>query len=110
MSDVMDILANASFWVAVLRTATPLLLGTLGVLLFERAGGFHGQRQTHPAAEVIGGVRLQLIGRQRGDQSPDRFMVLARSFVFQHRRNEDALAGGSQSLAIGFEGAASAMP
>lgn len=38
MSDVMDILANASFWVAVLRTATPLLLGTLGVLLCERAG------------------------------------------------------------------------
>ena len=38
MSDVMDILANASFWVAVLRLATPLLLGTLGVLLCERAG------------------------------------------------------------------------
>ncbi len=38
MSDVMDILAKASFWVAVLRTATPLLLGTLGVLLCERAG------------------------------------------------------------------------
>ncbi len=38
MSDVMDILANASFWAAVLRTATPLLLGTLGVLLCERAG------------------------------------------------------------------------
>ncbi|GAB2714156.1 ABC transporter permease [Comamonas sediminis] len=38
MSDMMDILANASFWVAVLRTATPLLLGTLGVLLCERAG------------------------------------------------------------------------
>ena len=38
MSDVMYILANASFWVAVLRTATPLLLGTLGVLLCERAG------------------------------------------------------------------------
>ncbi|MGF6212808.1 ABC transporter permease [Comamonas sp. 4034] len=38
MSDLMDILANGAFWVAVLRTATPLLLGTLGVLLCERAG------------------------------------------------------------------------
>lgn len=34
----MDILSNGAFWVAVLRTATPLLLGTLGVLLCERAG------------------------------------------------------------------------
>ncbi|MEO6565758.1 MAG: ABC transporter permease [Casimicrobiaceae bacterium] len=31
-------LANADFWVAVLRIATPLILGTLGVLLCERAG------------------------------------------------------------------------
>ena len=38
MTELMDILANGSFWVAVLRTATPLLLGTLGVLLCERAG------------------------------------------------------------------------
>ena len=28
MTELMDILANGSFWVAVLRTATPLLLGT----------------------------------------------------------------------------------
>ena len=35
MTELMDILANGSFWVAVLRTATPLLLGTLGVLLNE---------------------------------------------------------------------------
>ena len=33
-----DILGNASFWVAVLRIATPLIFGTLGVLLCERAG------------------------------------------------------------------------
>ncbi len=38
MTEIADIVANASFWVAVLRIATPLLLGTLGVLLCERAG------------------------------------------------------------------------
>lgn len=38
MTEFWDILSNANFWVAVLRTATPLLLGTLGVLLCERAG------------------------------------------------------------------------
>ncbi|MBP8287101.1 MAG: ABC transporter permease [Rhodoferax sp.] len=31
-------LINPAFWVAVLRIATPLILGTLGVLLCERAG------------------------------------------------------------------------
>ena len=38
MTDVLDILANPAYWVAVLRIATPLVLGTLGVLLCERAG------------------------------------------------------------------------
>ena len=38
MTDIFDILSNVSFWVAVLRIATPLILGTLGVLLCERAG------------------------------------------------------------------------
>ena len=38
MSDFIEILSNQSFWVAVLRIATPLILGTLGVLLCERAG------------------------------------------------------------------------
>jgi simple sugar transport system permease protein len=38
MTDFFDILANPAFWVAVLRIATPLILGTLGVLLCERAG------------------------------------------------------------------------
>ena len=38
MSEVADIVAQASFWVALLRIATPLILGTLGVLLCERAG------------------------------------------------------------------------
>lgn len=39
MTDALAaMLANADFWAAVLRIATPLLLGTLGVLLCERAG------------------------------------------------------------------------
>ena len=38
MSELLDILANPAFWVAVLRIATPLVFGTLGVLLCERAG------------------------------------------------------------------------
>ncbi len=38
IADVLTMLANADFWVAVLRIATPLVLGTLGVLLCERAG------------------------------------------------------------------------
>jgi simple sugar transport system permease protein len=38
LTDLFDTLAAAGFWVAVLRIATPLILGTLGVLLCERAG------------------------------------------------------------------------
>ncbi|HPR45745.1 MAG TPA: ABC transporter permease [Ottowia sp.] len=38
MSAWLDILAGTPFWVATLRVATPLILGTLGVLLCERAG------------------------------------------------------------------------
>ena len=38
MTEIAEIISNTSFWVAVLRIATPLLLGTLGVLLCERAG------------------------------------------------------------------------
>ncbi len=36
--ETVEILLSASFWVAVLRIATPLIFGTLGVLLCERAG------------------------------------------------------------------------
>ena len=35
---MLDIVASTPFWVAVLRIATPLIFGTLGVLLCERAG------------------------------------------------------------------------
>lgn len=38
MSELLDIVAAAPFWIAVLRIATPLIFGTLGVLLCERAG------------------------------------------------------------------------
>jgi len=38
MSDFIDLMANPAFWIAVLRIATPLVMGTLGVLLCERAG------------------------------------------------------------------------
>ena len=34
----LDQIASLPFWIAVLRIATPLILGTLGVLLCERAG------------------------------------------------------------------------
>ena len=38
MTEMLDIVAAAPFWIAVLRVATPLIFGTLGVLLCERAG------------------------------------------------------------------------
>ena len=38
IADALDALMTATFWVAVLRIATPLILGTLGALLCERSG------------------------------------------------------------------------
>lgn len=38
LTSIADMMATLPFWVAVLRVATPLILGTLGVLLCERAG------------------------------------------------------------------------
>ena len=38
MTETLELLGSAAFWAAVLRIATPLVLGTLGVLLCERAG------------------------------------------------------------------------
>jgi ABC-type uncharacterized transport system permease subunit len=38
MEGVVDILLSAAFWAAAVRIATPLILGTLGELLCERAG------------------------------------------------------------------------
>jgi len=38
MNALFDIIASAGLWAAVLRIATPLIFGTLGALLCERAG------------------------------------------------------------------------
>lgn len=38
MTELLDLLSGTAFWASVLRLATPLILGTLGVLLCERAG------------------------------------------------------------------------
>ena len=38
MTGALDLLLTASLWAAVLRIATPLIFGTLGALLCERAG------------------------------------------------------------------------
>ncbi|WP_374431220.1 ABC transporter permease [Tabrizicola sp.] len=38
MSEIVDILISASFWAAVIRIATPLILATMGELICERAG------------------------------------------------------------------------
>ncbi len=38
MIDILEILTTAGFWAATLRIATPLLFGTLGELICERAG------------------------------------------------------------------------
>lgn len=38
MADFIELLLNPAYWIAVLRIATPLILGTLGVLWCERAG------------------------------------------------------------------------
>ena len=38
LAETFELLLSVPFWVAVLRIATPLILGTLGVLLCDRAG------------------------------------------------------------------------
>ncbi len=71
MSEVLDLLLAAPFWVSVLRIATPLILGTLGVLLCERAGvlnlgiegimvagAFTGWLAVHAGLPLWGGVAV----------------------------------------------------
>jgi simple sugar transport system permease protein len=71
MNELLDLLAAAPFWASVLRLATPLILGTLGVLLCERAGvlnlgiegimvagAFSGWLAVHLGASLWGGVAV----------------------------------------------------
>jgi general nucleoside transport system permease protein len=70
-SDLASTLANGQFWVAVLRIATPLIFGTLGALLCERAGvlnlgiegimvagAFIGWLAVYQGASLWGGVAI----------------------------------------------------
>ncbi|QET06221.1 MULTISPECIES: ABC transporter permease [Cupriavidus] len=69
--ELLDILSGAPFWVAVLRVGTPLIFGTLGVLLCERAGvlnlgiegimvagAFSGWLAVYHGAPLWGGVAV----------------------------------------------------
>lgn len=69
--ELFDIVAGAPFWIAVLRVATPLIFGTLGVLLCERAGvlnlgiegimvagAFSGWLAVYQGAPLWGGVAV----------------------------------------------------
>ncbi len=71
LADLFDIVASASFWVATLRIATPLIFGVLGVLLCERsgvlnlgiegimvAGAFAGWLAVHAGANLWTGVAV----------------------------------------------------
>jgi general nucleoside transport system permease protein len=71
LADIAAILTSLPFWVAVLRIATPLILGTLGVLLCERAGvlnlgiegimvagAFAGWLAVYAGASLWGGVAV----------------------------------------------------
>lgn len=71
MNEFVDLLLAAPFWVSVLRVATPLILGTLGVLLCERAGvlnlgiegimvagAFTGWLAVHAGLPLWGGVAV----------------------------------------------------
>lgn len=69
--ELFDILSGAPFWIAVLRVGTPLIFGTLGVLLCERAGvlnlgiegimvagAFSGWLAVYHGAPLWGGVAV----------------------------------------------------
>jgi general nucleoside transport system permease protein len=71
MNELLELLVAAPFWASVLRLATPLILGTLGVLLCERAGvlnlgiegimvagAFTGWLAVHMGATLWGGVAV----------------------------------------------------
>jgi general nucleoside transport system permease protein len=74
MNELLELLTAAPFWASVLRLATPLILGTLGVLLCERAGvlnlgiegimvagAFTGWLAVHMGATLWAGVAVAAI-------------------------------------------------
>ena len=80
-------LIEQSFWIAVLRIATPLILGTLGVLLCERAGvlnlgiegimvagAFTGWLAVHAGLPLWGGVARRAL-RITSTMSVQRWIV-----------------------------------
>ena len=63
MMEAIDILFTASLWGAVLRIATPLIFGTLGALICERAGVLNLGIEGHHDARSHGRLDDRLPGR-----------------------------------------------
>jgi simple sugar transport system permease protein len=62
MAELAGLLGDAAFWVAVLRVATPLVFGTLGVLLCERAGVLNLGIEGIMVAGALGGWLAVYLG------------------------------------------------
>jgi simple sugar transport system permease protein len=63
MIEALDILTTASLWAAVLRIATPLIFGTLGALICERAGVLNlGIEGIMTAGAMVGWMTVYLGG------------------------------------------------
>ncbi|MBL9048124.1 MAG: ABC transporter permease, partial [Tabrizicola sp.] len=74
MSEIVDILISASFWAAVIRIASPLILATMGELICERAGvlnlgiegimvigAFSGWMAVYQGMPLWGGVAVAML-------------------------------------------------
>ena len=74
MSEIVDILIPASFWAAVIRIASPLILATMGELICERAGvlnlgiegimvigAFTGWMAVYQGIPLWGGVAVAMV-------------------------------------------------
>ena len=63
MMEAFDILLTANLWAAVLRIATPLIFGTLGALICERAGVLNlGIEGIMTAGAMVGWMTVYLGG------------------------------------------------
>ncbi|MFO1349217.1 MAG: ABC transporter permease [Gammaproteobacteria bacterium] len=79
MSEALEIFLTASFWAAMLRIATPLILGTLGELICERAGVLNlGIEGIMTAGAMVGWFTVY----QGGDLWTGVAMALAVGAVF----------------------------